>query len=76
MPLRLRCEGATPRERKSSAIARTFAGGGMPQDTAVPRDEEAWGQGETPSGAPTSFYCIDVNGKNSHNRFPFNLITQ
>ena len=64
-PMRLRCEGATPRERKTSAIARPFAGGGVPPDRRR-NAAEAGGQGETRSGSPIkkviykyAFTCID-----------------
>jgi hypothetical protein len=36
IPLRLRCEGATLRERHASELARLFAGGGVGADRLTP----------------------------------------
>jgi hypothetical protein len=65
IPQWLRCEGATQRERKSSAPGAPLCWRGCaprPRRRAQ-RGEEAWGQGETRSGAPTknSFLVLIPN---------------
>ena len=61
-PMRLRCEGATTREPQASDFgAHLRRRGCAPRHRRrASRDEEAWGHGETRSGAPTRIpiYCL------------------
>ncbi len=45
-------ERATPRERKSSAIARPFAGGGVPRDPAARRARRLGARGKREAVPP------------------------